>query len=249
MRKTILPGLFALSLALPAAATDIGQMTEAERAAFRAEVRAYLLDNPEVLMEAIGVLEQRQASAAATSDQQMVRANAEALFASPDDWVDGNPEGDVTLVAFMDYRCSYCRKAYPEVADLLAVDGNIRLVIKEFPILGPQSVLAARFALAVRMVAGDAAYGQVHDSLMTLRGEINAESLTALAGQLGLDAAAIVASMEAPEINAALQRTQTLAQAMQINGTPTFVLGDQMLRGYVPGATMAELVDELRASR
>ncbi len=148
----------AMTLAAPAGATDLDNLTAADRAAFRAEVRAYLLENPEVLMEAIGVLEQRQASAEGERDQMMIAANADALFSSAFDVVLGNPEGDVTIVEFMDYRCGYCRRAHPEVADLIELDGNIRVIVKEFPILGEQSVLAARFAIATRIALGDDAY-------------------------------------------------------------------------------------------
>jgi len=188
----------------PAAALDLAAMSEAERAAFRAEVRAYLLDNPEVLMEAIAVLEDRQRGAEAVADQAMVQANAGALFDDGFSWVGGNPEGDITMVEFMDYRCSYCKRAFPEVEDLLSADGNIRFVVKELPILGPQSVMAAQFAVAVQQLHGEQAYKGVHDALMQLQGEINAQSLGRMANGFGLDAAPIMARMEGPEVAAVL---------------------------------------------
>ena len=144
-------------LAAPAAAFDLSSMTDAERQTFRDEVRAYLLDNPEVLMEAIGVLEQRQAEAQASSDQELVKANAEALFNDGYSHIAGNPDGDVTMVEFLDYQCGYCKKAFPEVNQLLESDGDIRLIIKEFPILGDPSVMASRFAIAVKQLEGDEA--------------------------------------------------------------------------------------------
>jgi protein-disulfide isomerase len=243
------------SLALAAAllvpqgapAFDLTAMTEGERAAFRAEVRAYLLDNPEVLMEAIAVLEERQAAEQTEADREMVAANAADLFQSPDDWVGGNPEGDVTLVEFLDYRCGYCRRAHPEIADLVSGDGNIRLVVKEFPILGEQSVLASRFAIALRQVAGDAAYGRAHDALMTMRGEATPDSLRAVAAEVGADADAVMARMGSPEVDAVLAANQALAQRLGINGTPSFVLGDQLLRGYLPLDAMRGIVAEERA--
>jgi len=146
------PLALAASLALPVQAQE---MSDAERDSFRAEVRAYLLENPEVLMEAIGVLEAREANEAQQRDVAMVAAHADQLFDSPTSFVGGNPEGDFTIVEFLDYRCGYCKRAHPEVAALVAEDANIRYVIKELPILGEESMLAARYALAVQQVAGD----------------------------------------------------------------------------------------------
>ncbi len=163
MKTLTLAAAFAALIASPLAAFDMDAMTDAERDAFRAEIRAYLLDNPEVLMEAIAVLEERQASQQAQGDIDLVSVNAEAIFNDGYSWVGGNPDGDITVVEFMDYRCGYCKKAHPEVTELLGTDGNIRFIVKEFPILGDQSVLAARFAIAVKKVMGDDAYGRAHD--------------------------------------------------------------------------------------
>ena len=234
------------ALALPAAATDLDNLTDSERDAFRAEVRSYLLDNPEVLMEAIAVLEQRQAEAEVERDAMAVAANADALFSSAYDVVLGNPEGDVTVVEFMDYRCSYCRRAHPEVMELLEFDDNIRLIVKEFPILGEQSVLASRFAIATRVALGDEAYFAVHDGLMRLRGDVTEASLIALAEELGLDSAAIMAAVADPLVQQTIDYNYALGQRMQITGTPSFVFGDQMVRGYVPLDGMLEIVALLR---
>ncbi|MEN8840679.1 MAG: thioredoxin domain-containing protein, partial [Octadecabacter sp.] len=130
-------------------------MTEAERTEFRAEVRAYLLENPEVLMEAIAVLETRQAQAEVLRDDQLVAMNMNALLDDGFSYVGGNPDGDITIIEFTDYRCGFCRRAHPEVAELLESDGNIRMITKEFPILGEQSVVASQFAVATKIVAGD----------------------------------------------------------------------------------------------
>lgn len=245
MRRFIL-GIAAAFFAFPAAA-DLLDMSEDERTAFREEVRAYLLENPEVLMEAIGILEQREAEAQVAADQALVAAHADALIADGTSWVGGNPEGDVTMVEFLDYRCGYCRRAHPEVTDLVETDGGIRYIIKEFPILGEESVLASRFAIATRNVAGDAAYKQVHDALMTLRSDVTQPALERVARDLDLDVAAIVEGMSAPEVTDEINANRALAQAMGISGTPTFVVGDQMLRGYLPLDQMIQIVDAVRA--
>ena len=244
------PALTALALiAGPAQATDLTQMSDAERAAFRAEVRAYLMDNPEVIFEAAQQLEQRQAEAEAKADLEMVKANAEEIFHDGFSWVGGNPDGDITLVEFMDYRCGYCRKAVPEVAELLEKDGNIRFIVKEFPILGEASMISSRFAIATKQVAGDDAYGQVHDALMALQGDLSDVVLRRLAEGLGLDAEAILAHMESPEVTEEIAKTRALAQKLRISGTPTFVLEDEMLRGYLPAAHLETIVSEKRDAK
>lgn len=244
-RLILTTALVALT-ALPAVAFDIEAMTEAERQSFRGEIRDYLLDNPEVLMEAIGVLEERQAEAQAQGDVSLVRDNAEAIFEDGHSWEGGNPDGDVTVVEFMDYRCGYCRRAHPEVEELIASDGNIRYIVKEFPILGDESVLASRFALAVQQVAGDDAYARIHDRLITMRAAVSEASLIALATDEDLDADTVMAAMSDPEVARIIAENRALAQRLQINGTPSFIFGDQLLRGYAPLDAMRSVVEEQR---
>lgn len=237
---------FALAAA-PAAAFDIDGMSDAERDSFRAEIRSYLMDNPEVLMEAIGVLEQRQANAQATADADLIAELSDEIYDDGVSWVGGNPEGDVVLVEFMDYRCSYCRRAYEEVNQLLETDGNIRFVVKEFPILGPDSLASSRFAIATRNVAGDEAYEAVHDALIAMRGAVNDQSLARIAEEAGLDPEPILAAMNDDAVNEELRANRALAEQLSINGTPTFVLADEMLRGYVPLEQMMQMIDSVRA--
>ena len=232
--------------AAPALAFDIGAMSNAERQAFRDEVRAYLLDHPDVLMEAIQVLESREAEAQVAADADLIAENADALFDDDASWVGGNPDGDITVVEFMDYRCGYCRRAFPEVAELVESDGNIRFVVKEFPILGEQSLLASRFAIATQRVAGNAAYAAVHDALMTERGDVTEASLQALAEAQDLDWEAISDEMAAPEVTQRIGDAHRLGSALGIQGTPSFVIGDQLVRGYLPLDEMRDLVDEER---
>ena len=243
-KKTALT--LALLLGTQATAVELDAMTDAERAAFRAEIRSYLLENPEVLMEAIGVLEQREQAAKANNDVAMAQNNAALLFDDGHSFVGGNPDGDITIVEFMDYRCGYCKKAHPDVASLITADGNIRYIIKEFPILGDASELASRFAIAVKIVGGEAAYKVAHDTLMEFRGEMTNDSLGRLATSLGLSAADITVTLNSAEVNQIINDNRLLGQAMQITGTPTFVVQDQMLRGYVPQAQMAQIVARVR---
>jgi protein-disulfide isomerase len=230
-----------LSLSLPALAQDA-----ANDEAFGERVRAYLLENPHVIMEAVGVLQQREDAAAAMADQDMIAAQMDALTNDGFSWVGGNPDGDITVVEFMDYRCGYCKKAYPEVESLLSADGNIRFIVKEFPILGEQSILGSQFAIAAHIVAGDDAYKAVHDTLMSYNGEITAESLSRLADSLDLDGAAILAKLDDPEVVRRISENRALGKALDISGTPTFVVQNQMVRGYVPAEQLQKMVDQLR---
>lgn len=232
--------------ATPALAFDPSTMSAAEREAFRAEVRAYLMDNPEVIIEAVNLLEERKAEAQASADQHLVELYSEELFNDGYSWVGGNPEGDITLVEFMDYRCGYCRRAVPEVAKLLERDGNIRLVIKEFPILGEASMISSRFAIATQMVEGDEAYKQIHDALLDFSGEASEVALSRLADGLGLNADAILAHMGSAEVTEIITKNRALAQQLQINGTPTFVLADELLRGFLPADQLEIIVADKR---
>jgi len=139
-----------LSIASPAVAFDISAMTNEERSAFRSEIRNYLLENPELIIEVIGVLESRQAQASKDSEVQMITAYSDEIFDDGYSYVDGNPDGSMRIVEFLDYRCGYCRKAHPELLQMMADDDTIALVIKELPILGEQSVIASRFAIATQ---------------------------------------------------------------------------------------------------
>jgi len=246
MFRTLATSALALALALPAAALDLTNMSDEERANFRDEIRAYMLENPQIIMEAVAVLEQREQAQQAEADLNLVSDNADEIFDDGYSFVGGNPEGDITLVEFLDYRCGFCKRAHGEVAKMLETDGNIRLIVKEFPILGEQSLLASRFAVATKQVAGPDAYKGLNDALMTMNGEVTMRSLRRMASTFGLDADAIEARMDSPEVTEEIRRTRALAQRLQITGTPTFVLQDELLRGFLPYDEMMALVKEKR---
>ncbi|MEL7460873.1 MAG: DsbA family protein [Pseudomonadota bacterium] len=235
-----------LLTALPAFAFDVTDMTDEERAAFQSEVRDYLVSNPEVMLEVIAALEAREAEMEAANDANMIAANAAAIYNDGHSWIGGNPEGDVTIVEFLDYRCGFCRRAHPVIDALVENDPNIRLVVKEFPILGEESVMASRFALAVKAVHGDDAYKRVHDALMELRAGVNDRTLAGIAEAEGLDADALFAAMDGAEITEVINANRALAQAMAINGTPSFIVGDQLLRGFLPLEGMQAVVADAR---
>ncbi len=241
-------GLAVLTLvAAPVFAFDPAAMTDAEREAFGAQVRAYLLEHPEVLIEVSDALQAKQEAAQTEGDAGLIATNAAQIFSDDASFVGGNPEGNITLVEFLDYRCGYCRKAHADVAELIRSDGNIRYVVKEFPILGDESLLASRFAIATLQVAGPEAYAKVNAGFFeSFRGEVTDASLQSYAESLGLDAAPILAAMKSEDVTKIIDDNHRLAQILQISGTPTFVLGDQMMRGFVPLDMMRTLVAEER---
>lgn len=244
MRHLLTAALAALTLGLGAAAAHAeaepdGTLT---REALHGEIRGYLLENPEILMEMMALLEARQRAEAAEADRDLVASHAAAIFEDGFSHVGGNPDGDITVVEFLDYRCGYCRRAHPEVAQLLAEDGNIRWIVKEFPILGPDSELASRAAVATLMLAGAEAYETVHDLMMTYSGTVNDESLDGILTEAGLDPAEIRAGMDDPEVTRRLVETRALADTLGISGTPTFIVGDSLTRGYLPIEDMRAVI-------
>lgn len=211
-------------------------------------VRQALLANPEMVREAIILLEQERATAAARAEAEAVITERDALRNDGFSVTFGNPDGDITMVEFLDYRCGYCKRAHDEIAELLEKDGNIHLVVKEFPILGEDSLTAARYAIATELALGAEGYRALHEPLMHYRGPVNAASLARLAADAGLDPDAIQARLDDPRIDERLRITRNLGERLAISGTPTFVIEDEIIRGYIPGSDMQNLIEVLRSA-
>ena len=240
LRKTFFAAL--IGLALPTHAFELNNMSADEKEAFGKAVREYLLENPETIFEAVEVFRQREAEAEATADLNLVATNADAIFSDGFSYVGGNLEGDVTIVEFMDYRCGYCKRVHAAVEELIRADGNIRFIVKEFPVLGEASEMASAFAVAVKQLHGDAAYKATYDTLLTFNGDINEKTLRRLATILGHDYQAILNQMNQESVMKEITETRRLAARLQINGTPTFVFDDELVRGAVDLKTMTSLV-------
>ena len=237
---------FIFLLATQSFALDLSKMSAAERALLQEEIRLYLLQNPEIIMEAIEVLQKKEQQAAIQSDFELVKKNKKAIFEDGFSFVGGNPNGDITLVEFVDYRCGYCKKAHNEVEKLLSADGNIRFVIKEFPILGDDSVVLSKFALAVKIVHGDEMYKLVHDILIKMKSPPSEKAFDQIMSNLNLDANLVESAMESNKVNGMIAYTRTLAERLKISGTPTFVMNDELIRGYVPLDALINIVDNKR---
>lgn len=225
-----------------ASATDLENLTDGERQALRAEIRSYLLENPDIIVEVIGILERRREQDDAKAALSLVSDNAEQIFNDGFSYVGYNPDGDITMVEFLDYRCGFCKRAHKNVHTLLKADPGIRYIVKEFPILGPDSELASQAAIAILMTQGDTAYAAFNDAVMRFNGPINLTSLSGIASDLGLDESAMADTMDSEEVARRISATRRLGDVLRINGTPTFIIGDEIIRGFLTLEQMVEVV-------
>jgi protein-disulfide isomerase len=233
-----------LALAGAAGAADAPKAFSPEQEkAIREVVRDYLVNHPEVLVEAIQALQEKQQAAEKDQRQKALAAYRAELEQDADSPVAGNPKGNVTIVEFFDYRCPYCKSVSDRLFDTVKADGNVRYVLKEFPILGPESVVAAKAALAARK---QGKYVEFHRALMAVRGNLDENAVMALAKTVGLDAKRLRDDMDGPAIAASLDRNLKLAQALKIDGTPAFVVGDQLVPGAVSTEALKTLIDQTR---
>ena len=218
--------------------------TPAETAAFEERVRAYLLQNPEVIVQALQAYEQRQQAREVERQRDAIVAEAPSLKQDPASPVLGNPEGDVTVVEFFDYRCPYCRRVATALQELVAEDPNVRLVMKEYPILSQESIDAARAALAA---AKQDQYEPFHFALMARGGSMSEAEVMAVAQAVGLDVDRLKQDMNAPEIEEALRRNYALAEKIGVGGTPAMVIGTTLIPGAVSLERLRALVATARA--
>ncbi len=202
-------------------------------------VREYLLNNPEIIIEAVEGLEEKRRREAERERSAALSAKSDQILNDGDAPIAGNPQGDVTIVEFFDYRCPYCKQVAPTLTELLRGDAKLRFVFKELPILGPDSVVAARAALAANM---QGKYLAMHERLLRHRGGFDEQTITRIAGEAGLDVARLKADMGKPEIDAMLDRNRQLARDLAINGTPAFIIGDKVVPGAADLQTLKRLI-------
>ncbi len=208
-------------------------------------VREYLLENPQVMIEVFDRLEAQQAAAEKEAAEAAIASNSDGLFNDDYSYVYGNPDGDVTIVEFFDYKCGYCKRAVNDVIAAVEEDGNIRLVYKEFPILSEQSEIAARAAMAA---ISQNKYMEMHLALMATSGDLDLDRLMRIADDAGLDTDRLAKDMEDPGIQKAIDRNHEIARAIGIEGTPAFIIGSQMVPGAVGKARLLEVVEEERTA-
>ena len=238
-------GLALTLLLLPVTAFAADSFNDDQRAEIGKIVRQYLLDNPEILLEVSKELETRQKAEEDQKREGALVANADAIFKSPHDLVAGNPEGDVTMVEFFDYNCSWCKKGLPEVMSLIEKDKNLRLVLKEYPIFGGDSDYAAMAALASK---AQGKYWEFHMAMLSHEGKLARDDIDAIAKAQGLDVDRLKVDMNSPEIAQIIAANQRLAQSLNINGTPAFIIDQTVVPGYLPVDGLMAAIDEVRRS-
>jgi protein-disulfide isomerase len=242
MFAAALSGALWATFPAPASAAEF---SPEQRAEIGAIMKDYLINNPEVLRAAIEALDKHDKQVEAEARQSAVAEQAAALFSSAHQANVGNPKGDATLVEFFDYNCHYCKGALPDMVKLMQADPNLKLVLKDFPVLGPGSVEAAKVATAVRNQLHGDRFWQFHYKLLNSHGPVGKAEALAVAKEMGVDMERLAKDMESPDVAAGLNEVMHMADALQINGTPTFVVGDEVVVGAVGFDQLKQKLDSV----
>ena len=247
--RKLVPALLALAV-FGAPAASAQSFTDAQRGDIETIVKNYLIAHPEVLEEAMSELNKRQAAAEAEKHEASITQNADAIFNSPRGVTLGNKDGDVTFVEFFDYNCGYCKRAMSDMLDLLKSDPKLKVVLKEFPVLSQGSVEAAQVAVAARMQDPTGKkYLDFHQKLLGGRGQADKARAMAAAKDAGFDTAKLEKDMASPEAKATIEENFKLAEAMGMNGTPSYVIGKQVVVGAVGVENLREKIGVARCGK
>jgi len=222
------------------------EFTSSQKAAIGDVVRAYLMDHPEVITEALQALDARNKAAEEQGRTDAIQANREAIFSSPYQAVLGDPNAKIALVEFFDYNCGYCKKALSDTRAILDKEKDVKIVLKEFPILSEGSVEAAKVAAAVNIL-NPRAYEAFHFELMGIRGQADGDRALAAAAKAGLDEAKVKETAGKPEVAEAINHSYDLARKLNINGTPAYVIGDELVYGAVGFSELDRRIEAMRA--
>jgi protein-disulfide isomerase len=226
----------------PIAITEFSGKQQLE---IEAMIKDYQMTHPDVIRDAMDELQRRQEAEAAAAQISAIEDNKDALFSSRRQVVLGNPNGDVTLVEFFDYNCTYCKRAHADMVKLIENDKNVKIVLKEFPVLGEGSVEAAQVAAAVNVLAPEK-YGEFHDKLINERGQVNGARALAVATEIGLDKEAVKKEMTSDEVRATLQEAFDLGNKLSLSGTPSYVTPKEVVIGAVGYETLKQKLEEAR---
>jgi protein-disulfide isomerase len=235
-----------MALMLSGAPAQAQSLTPDQRKAVTDLIRETLIRNPEIIQEALVELERRNTVAQAQAQRSAVTAEKARLVDPATSVIVGNPQGDVTLVEFMDYNCGFCKRAMEDVRVLAKDDPKLKIVIKDFPILGPDSVEASRVALAVRSQLQGQKYFDFHAKLMATKGRINAAKALEVAKESGVDVERARKEMDGPAVRAAIEDTVALGDRLGLTGTPAFILGDEVVFGAVGPGPLKVKIDAVR---
>ena len=227
-----------------AAETAANAPAPIDRAAIEAIIRDYLLSNPEVLLEAQAALEAKQKEEQRVAQLETIRNANEHIFSSEHDGIYGNPEAKYTLVEFFDYNCGYCKRAMGDMLAMTEANPDVRFVLKEFPILGPDSMKAHVVSMAFHKLMPEK-YGEFHAELLGGAAKADEDSAMQIALSLGADEAALREAMKDPTINETFSQTYELANQLGISGTPSYVVGEEVIYGALGRQVLEEKVANL----
>ncbi len=234
--------LAALSISSPARA----EMSAGQKAEVQGIIKDYLLSNPEVLRDALNEMDRRQKAEESAARTKTVSDAAPLIFNSPRQAVLGNPNGKITLVEFFDYNCGYCKKSLDDIAQLVKEEPELRLVVKDFPVLGPGSVEAAEVATALRKQFSGDKYWQFHFKLLATKGQVGRAQANAVAKDMGADMDRLAKDAASPETKQSIQEVMKIADGLQLTGTPTFVVGDDVVVGAVGHDELKSRIDNVK---
>lgn len=246
-RRLAAAGLIAAGLAGLAAAPAAAQaFSEAQKAELHTIIRSYLLENPEILREVSAELEKRSQAEAEEARASVIEGADSPLFNSDYHAVVGNPQGAVTIVEFFDYNCGFCKRAIGDLQQLMKNDGNVRVILKDFPVLGENSVEAAKVAQAVKMQIKGDKFWAFHSKLLLSRGQVGKAQALAVARDVGVDMARLEKDMASPEIETGIRQSLILADSLNLTGTPSYVVGKDVVVGAVGYDALKSRVDNFR---
>jgi protein-disulfide isomerase len=248
--RFLAPALLALALGAAPLPASADSFSDTQRGDIENIVRNYLIAHPEVLEEAMTELSKRQSAAEAEKHEAGVAKNADAIFNSPRGVTLGNKDGDVTFVEFFDYNCGYCKRAMSDMIDLMKSDPKLKVVLKEFPVLSAGSVEAAQVAVAVRMQDPTGKkYLDFHQKLLGGRGAADKARAMAVAKEVGMDMGRLEKDLASPEVKNTIEENFKLAEAMGMNGTPSYVIGKQVVIGAVGVDSLKEKIGVARCGK
>jgi protein-disulfide isomerase len=237
---------FALVLPILPAQAQIAPFTEAQKSALNEIIKEYLLKNPEVVQEALIELDRRQKEGEQSARLKITQDKTSPLFTAKHNVSFGNPAGDVTIIEFFDYNCGFCKRGLADLQKIVAEDKNVRIITKDFPVLGPDSVEAAKIAVAIKQqLTPDKLWG-FHQKLMSVRGKIGKQNALDAAKEVGVDMVRLAKDIESADVRAAIEQNVQIADALGLTGTPSYVVGEDIVVGAVGFADLKARIDNIR---
>jgi protein-disulfide isomerase len=240
--RFVLLGFAALFFLIPSARAE---MTPEQKAEIEALVKEYILNNGQVVIESVNKFQEKQEAEANKAAETTAKQLIESLKADKSVPVVGNPKGDVTVVEFFDFNCGYCKKAFEEIQSLMKDDKNVKIVLYDMPILGPESMEASKWALAAEK---QGKYFEFHTALMNHAGGKDESALKQIAEDTGLDVEKMLKDKASPDIEAQINKHLMTAQSLGIQGTPGFLINEKVFRGYIPYDVMKDAIKAARES-